>query len=191
MCGTCGTAVATSKVVPQGSPQGMGWHVPTCTITHSDKNCACSAAWAHWSSGVTKHTCVGAWGCGNRVSGQHVRIGRLVFIVRQHVAEDVQGGRRRMEHRPLPGGGQAALTAVAPDMEVEAVRGHPRASVGVLFSFLGVDEPQAGVPRAGGVEKVDQGVAPSWVVGGPLFATAVVEVLIGALVEALPHHCWQ
>ena len=27
-------------------------------------------------------------------------------------------------------------------------------------------------------------------VGGPLFATAVVEVLIGALVEALSHRCW-
>ena len=37
---------------------------------------------------------------------------------------------------------------------------HPWAGVGVLLSPRGVDEPQAGVPRAGGVEEVDQGVAP-------------------------------
>ena len=92
--------------------------------------------------------------------------------------------------RPLCGGGQAALTAVAPDVGVQAVRGHLRASVGVLLSAFGVDEPQAGVPCAGGVEKVDQGVAPPGVVSGPLFAAAVVEVLSGALVGALPHRCW-
>ena len=91
---------------------------------------------------------------------------------------------------PLRGGGQAALTAVAPDMEVQAVRGHLLANVGVLPSPRGVDEPQAGVPRAGGVRTLDQGVAPSGVVGGLLFEAAVVVVLIGALVEALPHRCW-
>ena len=58
------------------------------------------------------------------------------------------------------GGGYAALTVVAPDVEVQTVRGHLRASVGVLLSFHGVDQPRAGVPRAGGVEEEDQGVAP-------------------------------
>ena len=37
---------------------------------------------------------------------------------------------------------------------------------------------------------MDQGIAPSGVVSGLLFATAVVDVLVGALVEALPHGCW-
>ena len=73
-------------------------------------------------------------------------------------------------------------------MEVQAVRGHPWASVGVLLSPLGVDESQAGVLRAGGVEEVDQGVAPPGVVGGILLTAAIVEVFIGALVEAFPHH---
>ena len=72
-------------------------------------------------------------------------------------------------------------------MEVQAVRGHPWAGVGVLLSPRGVDEPQAGVPRAGGVEEVDQGVAPPGVVGGLLLTAAIVEVFIGALVEAFPH----
>ena len=40
------------------------------------------------------------------------------------------------------------------------------------------------------MEQVDQGVARSGLVGGPLFATAVVEVLVAALVEALPHRHW-
>ena len=75
-------------------------------------------------------------------------------------------------------------------MEGQAVRGHLWASVGVLPSPHGVDEPPAGVPRAGGVHKVDQGVAPPGVAGGPLFAVPVVEVFIGALVEALPYRCW-
>ena len=79
---------------------------------------------------------------------------------------------------------------VAPHVEVQAVRGHLWASVGVLLTPRGVDEPQAGVPPAGGVEEMDQGIALPGVVGGPLFATAVVEVFIGALVEALPHRCW-
>ena len=92
---------------------------------------------------------------------------------------------------PCVGGGQAALTAVAPDVEVQAVRGHLRASVGVLLSPCGLDEPQAGVLRAGGVAKVDQGVTPPGVLGGPLFAAAVVEVLIGTLVETLPYRCWR
>ena len=68
-----------------------------------------------------------------------------------------------------------------------AGRGHPWARVGVLFSPRGVDESQAGVPCAGCVEEVDQGVAPPGVVGGLLLAAAIVEVFIGALVEAFPH----
>ena len=75
-------------------------------------------------------------------------------------------------------------------MKVQAIRGHQWASVGVLLSPRGVDEPQAGISRAGGVEQVDQGFAPSGVVGGPLLATSVVEAPVGALVEALPHHRW-
>ena len=71
-------------------------------------------------------------------------------------------------------------------MEVQAVRGHPWAGVGVLRSPRGVDESQAGVPCAGGVEEVGQGVAPPGVVGGLLLTAAIVEVFIGALVEALP-----
>ena len=51
-------------------------------------------------------------------------------------------------------------------MKVQAVRGHPWASVGILLSPRGVDESQAGVPRAGGVQEMDQGVAPAGVVGG-------------------------
>ena len=49
----------------------------------------------------------------------------------------------------------APLTAVAPDVDVQAVRGHPRASVGFLLSPREVDEPQAGVPRAGGLKELD------------------------------------
>ena len=94
-----------------------------------------------------------------------------------------------MIRHPLRGGGQGALTAVAPDVGVQAVRGHPRTSVGVLLGPRGVDEPQTGVRRAGGVEQVDQAVALSKVVGGPLFATAVVKSLVGANVEALRHRC--
>ena len=51
----------------------------------------------------------------------------------------------------------------------------------------GVDESQAGVPCAGGVEEVDQGVAPPGVLDGLLLAAAIVEVFIGALVEAFSH----
>ena len=72
-------------------------------------------------------------------------------------------------------------------MKVQAVRGHPWASVGVLLSPRGVDESQAGVPRAGGVEDEDQGVAPPGRVGGLLLAAAILEVFIGAFVEAFPH----
>ena len=72
-------------------------------------------------------------------------------------------------------------------MEVQAVRGHPRAGVGVLLSPRGVDESQTGVPCAGGVEEVGQGVPPPGVVGGLLLTAAIMEVFIGALVEALPH----
>ena len=86
-------------------------------------------------------------------------------------------------------GEQTAPTAVAPNVEVQAVSGHPWASVGVMLSPRGVDKPQAGVPRAGGVEKVHQSVAPPGVVGGIPCAAAVVDVLISALVEAFPHRC--
>ena len=72
-------------------------------------------------------------------------------------------------------------------MEVQAVRGHPWASVGVLLSPRGVDASQAGVPRAGGVKEVDQSVAPPGVVGGLLLAATIVKAFIGALVEAFPH----
>ena len=81
------------------------------------------------------------------------------------------------------------MTAVAPDVKVQALRGYLWATVGVLLSPPGVDDPKGGVSRASGVEEVDQGVAPSGVVVGPLLATAVVEVLVGALDEALPHRC--
>ena len=81
-----------------------------------------------------------------------------------------------------PGGG-------SPGREGAELRGHPWAIVGVLLSPRGVDETQAGVPHAGGVEKVDQSFAPPRVVGGPLLAAAVVEVFIDALVEAFPHRC--
>ena len=74
-------------------------------------------------------------------------------------------------------------------MEVQAVRGHPWAGVGVLLSPRGVDESQAGVPRADGVAEVDQGVARPGVVGGLLVTAVIVEVFIGALVEAFPHRC--
>ena len=110
-----------------------------------------------------------------------------MLAVHQHLAEDAHEGRPWAVRRPLRPGGQVALTTVAPHMEVQAVRGHPQASVDVLFGPRGRAEPQAGVPRAGDVEQVDQGVAPLRVVGGPLLATAVVGVLIGALVEALPY----
>ena len=81
------------------------------------------------------------------------------------------------------------MTAVAPDVKVQAVWGHPWASMGVLLSPRGVDESQAGVLHAGGVEEVDQSVAPPGVVGGLLLAAAIVKVFIGALVEAFPHRC--
>ena len=72
---------------------------------------------------------------------------------------------------------------------MQAVQGHPWAGVGVLLSPRGVDESQGGVPCAGGVEEVDQSVAPPGLVGGLLLAAAIVEVFIGALVEAFPHRC--
>ena len=72
-------------------------------------------------------------------------------------------------------------------MEVQAVPGDPWAGMGVLLGSRGVDESQAGVPCAGGVGEVDQGVAPPGMVGGLLLAAAIVEVFIGALVEAFSH----
>ena len=130
---------------------------------------------------------VGPWA--QRLGPRHICVRFLVLNVREYVAEDVHEGRRWVVFRPLRGGGQAAPTAVAPDVKMQAVRGHPWASVGVLLSPRGVHEPQAGVPRAGGVEKVDQSVASRGPVGGLVLAPAVVEVFIGALVEAFPHRC--
>ena len=70
MCWSCGTSVATSRMVLWGSPRGLGWPAPTCTIRPiSPRSCACSVARAHWSSVVTNHTGVGAWGRGRRGSG--------------------------------------------------------------------------------------------------------------------------
>ena len=88
---------------------------------------------------------------------------------------------------PRVGGDRSPLATVAPDVEVQAVRGHPWAAVGFLLSPRWVHESQAGVPCAGGVEEVDQGVAPARRVGGLLLAAAIVEVFIGASVEAFPH----
>ena len=103
-----------------------------------------------------------------------------MLAFREYVAEDVHEGRWRVVRRPPRGGGQAVPAAVAPDVEVQA-------GVGVLLSPRGVDESQAGVPCAGGVEDVGQGIAPPGVVGGPLLTAAIMEVFIGALAEALPH----
>ena len=125
----------------------------------------------------------GAQGLGPR----HIRVRLSVLAFREYVVEDVHEGCRRVVRRPPRGGREAAPAAVAPDVGVQAVRGHPWAGVGVLLSPRGVDESQAGVPCAGGVEEVDQGVAPPGMVGGLLFVAAIVEVFIGALVEAFPH----
>ena len=91
---------------------------------------------------------------------------------------------------PPPWGGIGCPDGGSPRREGAGVRGHPWASVGVLLSPRWVDEPHAGVLRAGGVEEVDQSVAPPGVVGGPLLAAAVVKVFIGALVEAFLHCRW-
>ena len=128
---------------------------------------------------------VGPWSQG--LGPRHIRVRPLVLAFREYVAEDVQEGRPWVVCRPLRGGGKATPTAVASDVKVQAVRGHPWASVGVLLSSRGPDESQAGVPRAGGVEEVNQSVAPPGVVGGLLLAAAIVEVFIGALAEAFPH----
>ena len=128
---------------------------------------------------------VGPWA--QRLGPRHIRARFVVLTVREYVVEDVQEGRRCVVCRPFCGGRQTAPTAVAPDVKVQAARSHPWASVGVLLIPRGVDEPQAGVSRAGGVGEPDPSVAPSGVVGGSLSAAAVVEVLISALVEAFPH----
>ena len=49
-----------------GEPAGPA---ATCTIVHSAWSCACSVAPVHWSSVVTNHTGVGAWGRGHGGSG--------------------------------------------------------------------------------------------------------------------------
>ena len=109
-----------------------------------------------------------------------------MLAFREYVAEDVHEGRWRVVRRPPRGGGQAVPAAVAPDVEVQAVWGHPWAGVGVLLSPRGVDESQAGVPRAGGVEEVGQGIAPPGVVGGPLLMAAIMEVFIVRIGRGTP-----
>ena len=75
---------------------------------------------------------VGPWPQG--LGPRHIRVRLLLLTFREYVAEDVPEGRRWVVCRPLRGGAQAAPTAVAPDVKVQAVRGHPWASVGVLLS---------------------------------------------------------
>ena len=97
MCGLCSISVTTSRAVPRWSPRGVRWPAPTSTITHSVWSCACSVARVHWSSVVTNHTGVGAWGRGHRGSGHATSA--------LGVAEDVQEGRRWVVRRPLRGEG--------------------------------------------------------------------------------------
>ena len=75
----------------------------------------------------------------------HIRVRLLMLAFREYVAEDVHEGCRRVVRRPPRGGEWAAQAAVAPDVEVQAVRGHPLAGVGILLSPRGVDQSQAGV----------------------------------------------
>ena len=129
------------------SPGRLCWPSPTCTITHSARSRACFVARAHWSSVATSHTGVGAWGRGRRGSG--------------HATSALGSWRspststsRRMYRRaaggwyaaPCGGGGEAALMAVAPHVEVQAVRGHLRASLGCLLSPPGVQGASGGGP---------------------------------------------
>ena len=76
----------------------------------------------------------GAQGLGPR----HIRVRLSVLAFREYVVEDVHEGRRRAVRRPPRGGVYAAPAAVVPDVKVQAVRGHPWASVGVLLSPCGV-----------------------------------------------------
>ena len=134
MCRSCGTAVATSRVVPRGSPRGLGWPAPTCiTNPFGPELCLLPPLGALAVCRYQPHRCwlVGLWAQG--LGPRDVHIGSLVFAVHQHVTEDVHEGRWRVIRRPLRPGGQVVLAAVAPYVEVQAVRGHPRASVGVLF----------------------------------------------------------
>ena len=62
---------------------------------------------------------VGPWAW--RLGPRHMRVRCLVHAVCQYVAEDAQRGRGWMIGRPLRGRGQTALTAVAPDVEVQAI----------------------------------------------------------------------
>ena len=128
---------------------------------------------------------VGLWA--QELGQRHIRVRLLVLTLREYVAEDVQEGRWWVVHRPLRWRGQAARTAVAPDVKVQAIRVHPWASVGVLLSPRGVDQPQAGVPCAGAVEGVDQSVAPPGMVGGLMLTAAIVQVFISTLVAAVLH----
>ena len=88
------------------------------------------------------------------VDAGHARVGCLVFAIHQDVAKDVYEPHRWLLRRPLRWGGWVALTAVAPHVELQAVQGHQRAGLIVLFGTRGVDEPQAGVPCAGGWKKL-------------------------------------
>ena len=52
-----------------GEPTGFGLAGPHLPYYHSARSCACPIAWVHWSSVVTNHNGVGAWGRGRRGSG--------------------------------------------------------------------------------------------------------------------------
>ena len=96
MCGWCGTSVTTSRAVPRGSPRGLGWPTPTCTITHSVRSCVCSFAQVHSSSVVINHTGVGAWGRGHRGSSHATS----AFVLAAHSP--------RVHRRGCPGGPQVS-----------------------------------------------------------------------------------
>ena len=78
---------------------------------------------------------VGPWAQG--LGPRHIRVRLLVLPPGEYVAEDVQESRRWVVCRPLRGGGQAGPTAVTPDVEVQAVRGHPWAVWASRLALVG------------------------------------------------------
>ena len=113
-----------------------------------------------------------------------------MFAVYRGVLKNLHEGCWRVVCYSAGRQGRVALAAVAANMEVQNIRCHPRACVGVLLGPGRVNEPQAGVQAAGGVEQVAEGLAPFGPVHGSLLSATVVEVLFGALVETLSH-CHQ